>query len=89
MKAEQAVERYCKIVKENTRIRIEVRLAERMCGYDVVRLSDCSRKKDCGLASCSFIDSEEEKLIDRLILEHYKQLDIRDGIRETMKDSNQ
>ncbi len=89
MKAEQRIERFCEVVKENTRVKIEVRLAERMCGYDIVRLSDCSHKKVCGHTHCDFIDSEEEKSIDQLILEHYRQQDIRARIRETMKDSNQ
>lgn len=89
MKVEQRIERFCEIVKENTRVKIEVRLAERMCGYDIVRLSDCSYKKVCGYTRCNFIDSEEEKSIDQLILEHYRQQDIRARIRETMKDSNQ
>lgn len=88
MKIERLIEVFCKIINKETKIKVKVQLAERMCGYDIVRLTKCLYNKECAVGQCKFINSEEEKAIDQLILNYYKQLDIREKIREKMKDSN-
>lgn len=88
MKIERWIESSCEVINKETKIKIIVNLAERFCGYDIVRLSECLYEKECGARQCDIINSEEEKAIDQLISDYYKQQDVREKIREKMKDSN-
>ncbi len=88
MKFERWIGKTCDIINGEAQVKIRVHLAERWCGYDIARVSECLMQKECGLSHCELINSEEEKAIDQLISDYYKQLDIRDKIRESMKDSN-
>lgn len=88
MIVERTVKLFCRSIKRETKVKVKVQLAERPCGYDIVKLSECPDKKECGAGQCEFIDSEEEKAIDQLILDYDKQMDLRNMIREKMKDSN-
>ncbi|MFA4886421.1 MAG: hypothetical protein WC601_11725 [Desulfotomaculaceae bacterium] len=88
MKREQRLARACETINRETDLIIRVHLAERWCGYDIVRLSECPGKKECGMVQCEIINAEEEKAIDQLILDYYKQQDIREKIRENIKYSN-
>jgi hypothetical protein len=90
MKIEKTMETFCKVKNKETRLKIKVHLAERMCGYDLVHLSHCLDQENCDSGQhCELIKQEEEKAVDRLIWDYYEQLKLRDEIRERTKDSNQ
>jgi hypothetical protein len=88
MKKEYSMVSACDVLKREIDLIIRVHLAERWCGYDIVRLSDCPGKKECGMVHCEIINSEEEKAFDQLILDYYEQQDLRAKIRENIKYSN-
>lgn len=88
MKREQRMARVCEIIKKETELIVRVHLAERWCGYDIVRISECSGKKECGLEHCDSMNVEEEKVIDQLILDYFEQQNIREKIREDISYSN-
>ncbi|NLI14482.1 hypothetical protein [Pelotomaculum propionicicum] len=88
MKKEHMLTRVCETINKETEIIIRVCLAERWCGYDIVRLSECDGKNECGVKQCEFIYNEEEAAFDQLIAEYLEQQDIREKIRENIKYSN-
>ena len=89
MKFEKYLEYDCSSVHSEVRVKILVRLAERWCGYDIVRLSECQGRAACGVERCEYIHTEEEKAFDQLIADYHKQQEIRDEIRDKLKYSNQ
>jgi hypothetical protein len=89
MKFEKCLEYQCGGTQSEVKVKIIVHLAERWCGYDIVRLSECQGRAACGVDQCKFINLEEEKAIDQLIADYHKQQDIRDEIRDKLKYSNQ
>ena len=89
MKIEKNIEVFCERVKREVVLNIVVHLAERWCGYDIVRLSGCQSQKACGAGHCEVIYIEEETAFDQLIADYHEQQDIRDKIRDQIKYSNQ
>ncbi len=88
MKKEHRLTRVCEMINREFDLIIRVHLAERWCGYDIVRLSECPGKNECGVKQCGIINAEEEKAVDQLVLDYFKQQDIREKIRENIKYSN-
>jgi hypothetical protein len=86
---EKNIEVYCERVQREVVLNIVVHLAERWCGYDIVRLSGCQSQKACGPGQCEVMNAEEETAIDRLIADYHEQQDVRDEIRDKIKYSNQ
>jgi hypothetical protein len=89
MKFEKCLEYHCNSVQSVVKVKIIVHLAERWCGYDIVRLSECRSRAVCSIKRCEFINTEEENAFDQLIADYHKQQDIRDEIRDKLKYSNQ
>jgi hypothetical protein len=89
MKFEKCLKQHCNRVQNEVKVKIIVHLAERWCGYDIVRLSECQGRAACGVERCEFIYTEEEDAFDQLIADYHKQQDIRDEIRDKLKYSNQ
>jgi hypothetical protein len=89
MKFEKCLDYHCSSVQSEVKVKIIVHLAERWCGYDIVRLSECQGRAACGVERCEFISTEEEKAFDQLIADYHKQMDTRDEIRDKLKYSNQ
>jgi hypothetical protein len=89
MKFEKCLDYHCSSVQSEVKVKIIIHLAERWCGYDIVRLSECQGRATCGVGRCEFINTEEEKASDQLIADYHKQQDIRDEIRDKLKYSNQ
>jgi hypothetical protein len=88
LKTEKCLKIFCDKVNDQVEVKIIVHLAERWCGYNIIDLSECSGKKACGVEQCEIISAEEEKAADQLIADYFEQLNIRDQIRERLKDSN-
>jgi hypothetical protein len=89
LKAEKNIAVFCERVQREVILNIVVHLAERWCGYDIVRLSGCQSQDVCGTGQCEIIYAEEENAFDQLIADYHKQQDIRDRIRDKIKYSNQ
>jgi hypothetical protein len=89
MKFERCLEHYCSSRQSAVKVKIIVHLAERWCGFDIVRLSECQDRKVCSAGQCEFINTEEEKATDQLVADYHRQQDIRDELRDKLKYSNQ